>query len=37
MFTLRAPRCLFRLDALKLLAHGGMVGWNIVATRRPLL
>jgi hypothetical protein len=37
MFTLRAARCLFGLDALKLLAHGRMVSWNIVASRRPLL
>jgi hypothetical protein len=37
MLTLRAPHRLFSLDALELLAHGGMVSWNIVTTRRPLL
>ena len=37
MLALGAPRRLFCLDALKLLAHGDMVSWNVVTTRGPLL
>jgi hypothetical protein len=36
LLTLRAPYCFLRLDALELLAHGGMISWNVVTARRPL-